>query len=37
MLPGMINRLNEDELKDLMAYLISGGNKDNKVFKSGSK
>jgi putative heme-binding domain-containing protein len=37
MLPGMINRLNEDELKDLMAYLISGGNKDNKVFKSASK
>ncbi|MEO6949373.1 MAG: c-type cytochrome [Ginsengibacter sp.] len=34
MLPGMINRLNEDELKDLMAYLMSGGDKNNKVFKS---
>jgi putative heme-binding domain-containing protein len=37
MLPGMINRLNPDELKDLMAYLMSGGNKDNKVFKTASK
>ena len=37
MLPGMINRLNPDELKDLMAYLMSGGNKDNKAFKSNSK
>ncbi|MBN7817032.1 c-type cytochrome [Algoriphagus pacificus] len=33
MLPGMINRLNEEELKDLMAYLISGGNPDHEVFK----
>lgn len=32
MLPGMINRLNPEELKDLMAYLISGGNKDNAVY-----
>ncbi|HZX72915.1 MAG TPA: c-type cytochrome, partial [Cyclobacteriaceae bacterium] len=32
MLPGTINRLNEDELKDLLAYLISGGNKDHKAF-----
>lgn len=37
MLPGMINRLNEDELKDLMAYLMSGGDKNNKVFKTESK
>jgi len=36
MLPGMINGLNKEELKDLMAYLISGGNKDNKVY-AGSK
>ena len=36
MLPGMINRLNEEELKDLMAYLMSGGDKNNKVF-SGAK
>ncbi|MHA4894849.1 c-type cytochrome [Pedobacter sp. PWIIR3] len=33
MLPGMINGLNKEELKDLIAYLVSGGNKDNKVFK----
>jgi putative heme-binding domain-containing protein len=32
MMPGMINRLNEDELKDLMAYLMSGGNKEHKVY-----
>lgn len=32
MLPGMINRLNSEELKDLMAYLVAGGNKDNEVF-----
>lgn len=36
MLPGMINRLNEEELKDLMAYLISGGNPDNEVFKGAA-
>lgn len=34
MLPGMINRLNPEELKDLIAYLVSGGNKDNAVYKS---
>jgi putative heme-binding domain-containing protein len=32
MMPGMINRLNPEELKDLMAYLMAGGNKDHKVF-----
>ena len=32
MLPGMINRLNSEELKDLIAYLKSGGNKDNPVY-----
>ena len=37
MLPGMINRLNPDELKDLMAYLMSGGDKNNKAFKTESK
>ncbi len=37
MLPGMINRLNEDELKDLMAYLMAGGDKENKVFKAKAK
>ena len=32
MMPGMINRLNPEELKDLMAFLMSGGNKEHKVF-----
>jgi hypothetical protein len=34
MLPGLINRLNEEELKDLMAYLMSGGNKNNAVYSA---
>jgi putative heme-binding domain-containing protein len=33
MLPGLVNRLNEDELKDLMAYLVSGGNPEHEVFQ----
>jgi putative heme-binding domain-containing protein len=37
MMPGLINRLNAEELKDLMAYLMSGGNKDHQVYKSGGK
>ena len=37
MMPGMINSLNKEELKDLIAYLVSGGNKDNKVFKTTIK
>lgn len=36
MLPGLINGMNEEELKDLMAYLIAGGNEDNEVFKGGA-
>lgn len=36
MLPGLINRLNEEELKDLMAYLISGGNENHEVFENKS-
>ncbi|MFY0256251.1 c-type cytochrome [Chitinophaga sp. 30R24] len=32
MLPGLINRLNPDELKDLVAYLKSGGNRQDTVF-----
>lgn len=32
MLPGLINSLNEEELKDLLAYLVSGGNAENEVF-----
>ena len=37
MLPGMINRLNPEELKNLMAYLTTGGDKNNKVFKASSE
>jgi putative heme-binding domain-containing protein len=33
MLPGMINRLNSGELKDLLAYLKSGGNAQDTIFK----
>jgi putative heme-binding domain-containing protein len=34
MLPGMINGLNADELKDLMAYLKSGGNPNHGVYNA---
>ncbi|MCE7054311.1 c-type cytochrome [Algoriphagus sp. AGSA1] len=34
MMPGLINRLNEEELKDLMAYLISGGNPNHQVYQT---
>lgn len=37
MMPGLINRLNEEELKDLLAFLASGGDKDHEVFKSEGK
>jgi len=30
--PGLINSLNADELKDLLAYLLSGGNANDKAF-----
>lgn len=33
MLPGMINPLNSEELKDLLAYLKSGGNAQDTIFK----
>jgi putative heme-binding domain-containing protein len=32
---GLINGLNPEELKNLMAYLISGGDKNNKASKAG--
>ena len=32
MLPGLINRLNEEELRDLIAYLKAGGNKSDSIF-----
>ncbi len=31
--PGMINGMNPEELQDLMAYLLSGGNRRHVVFK----
>jgi putative heme-binding domain-containing protein len=36
MLPGLINSLNPEELKDLMAYLKAGGNPENPVYKGGN-
>jgi putative heme-binding domain-containing protein len=36
MLPGMINALNAEELKDLMAYLKSGGNPNHAMFSGGN-
>lgn len=32
--PGLINPLNEEELRDMVAYIISGGNADHSIFKS---
>ena len=32
MLPGLINRLNPEELKDLVAYLMAGGNEKHEVY-----
>ena len=37
MLPGMINRLNPEELRDLMAYLKSGGNKQDTIFQASKQ
>jgi hypothetical protein len=34
MFQGLINSLNEEEFKDLMAYLISAGNPKNPMFKT---
>ncbi len=31
--PALLNQLNKDEVLDLLAYLLSGGNKEDKVFK----
>ena len=33
MMPGLMNSLNADEMKDLVAYIIAGGNSENKIFK----
>jgi putative heme-binding domain-containing protein len=32
MMPGLINSLNPEELKDLIAYLVAGGNEEHEVF-----
>ncbi|GAA4305720.1 c-type cytochrome [Compostibacter hankyongensis] len=37
MLAGLINRLNPEELKDLMAYLMSGGDENNKVYQANGQ
>ncbi len=34
MYPGLMNRLNEEEVKDLIAYLMAGGNKDHEIYKN---
>jgi len=36
MFRGLVNSLNPEELKDLIAYLKSGGNKDHEVYKNNS-
>jgi len=33
MLPGLLGRLNDEEIKDLVAYLVAGGNPDSEVYK----
>ena len=37
MLPGLINRLNDEEIKDLIAYMVAGGNKDHEVYTGSGK
>lgn len=37
MLPGLINRLNPEELKDLLAYLKAGGNAKDTIFAAPKK
>jgi putative heme-binding domain-containing protein len=34
MYPGLINGMNEEELKDLIAYLMAAGNEDHEVYKN---
>lgn len=34
MLPGLVNPLNVEELKDLVAYLKAGGDEEHEVFKT---
>ena len=38
MMPGgLINSMNEEEVKDLIAYFVSGGDRKYKVYRSGKK
>ncbi len=37
MFGGLVNRLNEEELKDLLAYLMAGGNEENEVYRKSDK
>src|SRR5688572_8697923 len=37
MMPGLINRLNNEELKDLLAYLMAGGNKEHQLYKNNTQ
>jgi len=30
---GLLNMLNKDEILDLLAYLLSGGDRNNKMFR----
>ncbi|GLR18947.1 hypothetical protein GCM10007940_35630 [Portibacter lacus] len=32
--PGLLNRLNEKELSDLIAYLMAGGNEQNRIYRN---
>jgi len=34
MYPGLINGMNEEELKDLIAYLMAGGNDQHEIYKN---
>ena len=31
--PGLLNSLNQNELRDLIAYIISGGNEQDPMFQ----
>ena len=34
MYPGLINSMNEDEVKDLLAYLMAGGNSNHPIYQT---
>ena len=34
--PALINSLNEKELSDLIAYLLAGGDKENKIYNQSN-